>query len=150
MSRNHSRILLVEQHGRLRELLVLAQVAAERFHADGNTASELRVALEGLRIVLDEHNRTEESLLMPIFQEDAIIGGQRQAERMLYEHASEHAMFRAGLDGEDAEVAKRLPRVAEGLVAHMDAEERTFLSPVALREPEPFVWPDRKPVPRAG
>jgi iron-sulfur cluster repair protein YtfE (RIC family) len=134
MTRNESRTLLLDQHRRLRELMTGALVAAAGFRAGDGTARELKVALDALRTTLEEHNRTEEDFLVPLFQEDVNAGGQRHAERMLYEHASEHAVFQVGLIGEDAEVAKRIGEIAQGLDAHMVAEEATFLNPVVLRE----------------
>jgi len=134
MNRNESRTLLLDQHRRLRELMTRALVAAARFRAGDGTAREVKVALDALRTALEEHNRMEEDFLFPLFQEDVNAGGQRNAERMLYEHASEHAVFRAGLVGENAEIANRISQIAEGFFAHMFAEEKTFLSPVALRD----------------
>ena len=137
MTRNESRTLLLDQHRRLRELMTGALVAAARFRADGGTARELKLSLDALRTALDEHDRMEEHFLVPLFQKDVNAGGQRNAERMLYEHAAEHAVLQDGLVGDDAEIANRISRIAEGLSSHMLAEEGTFLSPVALREHDP-------------
>jgi hypothetical protein len=63
---------------------------------------------------------------------------------MLEEHVAEHAAFWELLSGTQAEVAERIGELAEELDAHMAAEERTFLSPVTLRDdvihPGPVSW----------
>jgi hypothetical protein len=65
-------------------------------------------------------------------------------DRMLEEHVAEHAAFWELLSGTQAEVAERIGELAEELDAHMAAEERTFLSPVTLRDdvihPGPVSW----------
>ena len=60
--------------------------------------------------------------------------GSLMVDRMLEEHVAEHAAFWELLSGTQAEVAERIGELAEELDAHMAAEERTFLSPVTLRD----------------
>ena len=42
------------------------------------------------------------------------------------------AAMRGALAGEDLDVAPRVADLVEELIAHMDAEERTFLHPAVL------------------
>ena len=53
---------------------------------------------------------------------------------MLEEHVAEHSAFWDYLKGTRGEVADKISDLAEELDAHMAAEERTFLSPVTLRD----------------
>jgi hypothetical protein len=58
----------------------------------------------------------------------------QMVDRMLEEHVAEHAAFWELLSGTRDEVAERIGELAEELDAHMSAEERTFLSPLTLRD----------------
>jgi hypothetical protein len=53
-------------------------------------------------------------------------------DRMVEEHVAEHAVFIDLMTGGDA--PDRIDEIVELLDAHMAAEERTFLSPVTLRD----------------
>lgn len=58
------------------------------------------------------------------------------AERMLEEHAAEHAAFWQRIEAPRQVVAANMDELSEELDAHMAAEERTFLSPLILRADE--------------
>jgi hypothetical protein len=83
-----------------------------------------------LRLAFDAHNRFEEQLLRPaLLAADAF--GEVRVERMLEEHVVEHREMRARLgSGATAD----LREVIATLRAHLDAEERYFLSAKVLRD----------------
>jgi iron-sulfur cluster repair protein YtfE (RIC family) len=127
-----TRHLLLEQHGRLRRQMEQAMRLASRLLTGEDVVLELRAALAELRATFLEHNESEEALLEPVLSFTDAWAPQR-IERMVREHKEEHAMMREDLTGNEYDVARRLADVAEELEAHMQAEERTFLSPSVLR-----------------
>ncbi len=133
MEPSQARAILLSQHDRLRRLLTQIQVIADRVLEGEGVVAELHEQLEELRAAFAEHNASEETLLEPILRLDFAWGPPR-IQRMLEEHAAEHAMFRETLAGPDLEVAERMGDVIEEIDAHMAAEERTFLSPSVLRD----------------
>jgi hypothetical protein len=60
--------------------------------------------------------------------------GSLLVDRMLEEHVAEHAAFWEILSGTRGEIADPIDDLADEIDAHMLAEERTFLSPVTLRD----------------
>ena len=130
---SEAREQLLRQHEHLRELIGSMQVLAGRLRLGEPVALDLEHGLEALRRALAEHNLFEKAILEPILRQDPSWGPLR-VDRMLEEHAAEHAMFEAALVGDDLAVAGRLAELAEELDAHMMAEERTFLSPGVLRD----------------
>lgn len=130
---SEARERLLWQHERLRELLTGVQLLAARMARGEPVALDLQVGLEALRRAFAEHNRDERAILEPILRQDPNYGPLR-VDRMLEEHAAEHAAFEATLIGPDYEVAARLADLVEDVDAHMMAEERTFLSPGVLRD----------------
>jgi iron-sulfur cluster repair protein YtfE (RIC family) len=133
MTPNEARATLLDQHDRLRRRLSETTVLAARWLAGDKVSDQLHQALVELRKAFVEHNRTEEALLQPLLSQGDAWGPAR-IQRMGDEHAAEHAAFLALMGGTDAEVAERIPDIAEDLEAHMAAEERTFLSPAVLRD----------------
>jgi iron-sulfur cluster repair protein YtfE (RIC family) len=136
MDRNTVRNTLLAQHERIREDVAECRRLSELFRAGEPVAAELDVALAQLRADFDEHNRTETSLLLPLLlhaSEGSHTRGTLLAERMLEEHAAEHAAFWQRIDAPRNEVAANMGELMEELEAHMAAEERTFLSPLILR-----------------
>jgi iron-sulfur cluster repair protein YtfE (RIC family) len=112
---------------------------SKQFRAGEPVAVELELALARLRADFDEHNRTETGLLLPLLLHASQGRGTRGtllAERMLEEHAAEHAAFWQRIEAPHHEVAANIEELADELEAHMAAEERTFLSPLILRADE--------------
>jgi iron-sulfur cluster repair protein YtfE (RIC family) len=133
MKPSEARALLLGQHAVLRDLMRVAEQAASRYLRGGAEAAEVDKAVADLRKAFAEHNRSEESLLLPMLRAGDAWGPQR-IERMVEEHVEEHATFRALMEGSAAEVAPRMADLDEELDAHMEAEERTFLSAGVLRD----------------
>jgi iron-sulfur cluster repair protein YtfE (RIC family) len=137
MDRTTVRNTLLAQHDRIREDVTECRILAQRLRGGELVDVELELALSRLRADFDEHNRTETRLLLPLLLHDSEGRGTRGtllAERMLEEHAAEHAVFWDRLDGSCDVVAASLDELIEDLDAHMAAEERTFLSPVILHD----------------
>jgi iron-sulfur cluster repair protein YtfE (RIC family) len=139
MDRNTVRNTLLAQHERIRGDVAECRRLSQRFRAGELVAAELDLALAQLRADFDEHNRTETSLLLPLLlhaSEGSGTRGTLLAERMLEEHAAEHAAFWQRIEAPRHEVAANMDELIEELEAHMAAEERTFLSPLILRADE--------------
>jgi iron-sulfur cluster repair protein YtfE (RIC family) len=139
MDRNTVRNKLLAQHEQIREDVAACRLLAERLRDGERVDVEFDHALARLRADFDEHNRTETGLLLPLLLHQSEGRGTRGtllAERMLEEHAAEHAAFWERLEGTQRAVAANLDELIEDLDAHMAAEERTFLSPLILRDGE--------------
>lgn len=139
MDRHTVRKTLLAQHERIRQDVTVCRRLSERLRAGDPVERELDVALVQLRSDFDDHNRTETGLLLPLLlrhAEGRDTRGTHLAERMLEEHAAEHAAFWMKLDAPRPEVLAELDEVLDDLDAHMAAEERTFLSPLILRAEE--------------
>jgi iron-sulfur cluster repair protein YtfE (RIC family) len=139
MDRKTVRNTLLAQHERIREDVAACRRLATRFRAGEPVIAELDLVLAQLRSDFDEHNRTETGLLLPLLlhaSQGRGTRGTRMAERMLEEHAAEHAAFWQRIDAPRHEVAANIDELSEELDAHMAAEERTFLSPLILRADE--------------
>jgi iron-sulfur cluster repair protein YtfE (RIC family) len=137
MNRNTVRSTLLAQHERIREDVAECHLLAKRLRNGEPVDVQFDDALARLRTDFDEHNRTETGLLLPLLlrhSEGRDTRGTLLAERMLEEHAAEHAAFWKRLDGARQTVAANLDELIEELDAHMAAEERTFLSPLILRD----------------
>jgi iron-sulfur cluster repair protein YtfE (RIC family) len=122
---------LLAQHADLRRRLASAEMLARRLMRGDDVMAELGVVIDQLHDAFAQHNRSEEALIVPLLELDPAIGPRRVA-RMIEEHAEEHRVMRAFLKRPLAEVAAELTDWAEELAAHMDAEERTFLSVAVL------------------
>jgi hypothetical protein len=135
MEPSKARAVLLAHHERLRQLLAEMQRVAERVLAGEGVVADLAARIDEVRNAFALHNATEEAMLEPILRIDFAWGPARIA-RMLEEHAAEHATLRVALEGADLEVAAGIAALVEDIDAHMAAEERTFLSPGVLRDPE--------------
>ena len=133
MNAQQARALLLAQHDRIREQLDICIRLAQALHAGGPVTPELDAALAELRDAVAVHNRDETAIVAELLHGPAAWGS-LMVDRMLEEHVAEHAAFWALLCGSQAEVAERITELAEELDAHMAAEERTFLSPLTLRD----------------
>lgn len=139
MDRTTVRNQLLEQHERIREDVAECRALANRLRCGEPVEDALDLALVRLRCHFDEHNRTETGLLLPLLLHASHGRGTRGemlAERMIDEHTAEHAAFAARLDAPLLDVAAHFDDLIEELDAHMAAEERTFLSPLILRDDE--------------
>lgn len=133
MKATEARTTLLAQHEQLRLLLDTCTRLARQQRAGEPVAAELDEALAELRDEFADHNRMETAVIADLLQGPAPWGS-LLVDRMLEEHIAEHAAFWDLLSGTHAEVAERIGELAEELDAHMSAEERTFLSPMALRD----------------
>jgi iron-sulfur cluster repair protein YtfE (RIC family) len=139
MDRNTVRNELLAQHERIREDVAECRALANRLRCGEPVEDALDLALARLRCHFDDHNRTETGLLLPLLLHSAHgqdTRGALLAERMIDEHTAEHAAFAARLDAPLLEVAAHFDDLVDELDAHMAAEERTFLSPLILRDDE--------------
>jgi iron-sulfur cluster repair protein YtfE (RIC family) len=133
MNATEARTALLDQHERIRRQLELCAVLAQRHRAGLDVGAELDSALGQLRETFSDHNQTEAAIIGELLHGPAAWGS-LLVDRMLEEHVAEHAAFWELLTGPRAEIAARIDDLAEELDAHMAAEERTFLSPVTLRD----------------
>lgn len=133
MKANEARTTLLAQHERLRLLLDTCTRLARQQRDGEPVTGELDQALAELRDEFADHNQMETAVIADLLQGPAAWGS-LLIDRMLEEHVAEHAAFWDLLSGTRAEVAERIGELAEELDAHMSAEERTFLSPMTLRD----------------
>ena len=133
MKATEARTTLLAQHEQLR-LLLETCIRLARQQCDGDAVMvELDEALAELRDEFADHNRMETAVIAELLHGPAEWGS-LMVDRMLEEHVAEHAAFWELLSGTRAEVSERIEDLADELDAHMSAEERTFLSPLTLRE----------------
>ncbi len=83
-----------------------------------------------LRIAFDAHNKFEEHLLRPILREVDAFGAVR-VEQMVEDHTNEHRLMRERMS---TGVTGELRAVLASLRAHLETEERYFLSSRVLRD----------------
>ncbi len=133
MNATEARTTLLAQHEQLRLLLGTCTRLAREQRAGEPVTAELDEALAELRDEFADHNQMETAVIADLLHGPAAWGS-LLIDRMLEEHVAEHAAFWELLTGTQAEVAERIGELAEELDAHMAAEERTFLSPVTLRD----------------
>jgi iron-sulfur cluster repair protein YtfE (RIC family) len=133
MNAQEARALLLAQHDRIRQQLDSCVRLSRLLRAGEPVTPDLDAALAALRDEVAVHNRDETAIVADLLHGPAAWGS-LLVDRMLEEHVAEHAAFWALLCGSQAEVADRINELAEELDAHMAAEERTFLSPLTLRD----------------
>jgi len=133
MNATEARTTLLAQHDAIRHKLEACKALAKRHRAGQEVVGALDDALGQLRDELAQHNQTETAIIGQLLHGPAAWGS-LLVDRMLEEHVAEHAAFWEILSGTHAEVAGRIDDLAEEIDAHMLAEERTFLSPVTLRD----------------
>ncbi len=133
MTANEARTTLLAQHEQLRLLLDTCTRLARQQRAGEPVTAELDEALAELRDKFADHNQMETAVIADLLQGPAPWSS-LLIDRMLEEHVAEHAAFWELLSGTQAEVAERIGELADELDAHMAAEERTFLSPMTLRD----------------
>src|SRR5262249_38670937 len=120
-------------HERVRKLALIADAAA-RLVRQGGTAGELRRAIDALLRALEEHDRHEEAVLLPELRNGEPMGTPR-GERMIDLHVGERLVIRESLEAGEFTVAEFFPEILDDLVAHMAAEERSFLEIAAPPPP---------------
>jgi hypothetical protein len=124
----------LDDHVRLRRSLRELELLAEKVGTSATIAPVLVEAAARFCVELDAHNQAEEAQLEEILRGGDAWGSIRH-ERMLVEHLEEHRELREALAAPDAlSLARAIPRFAEDLRAHIDHEERTFLSAEVLRD----------------
>ena len=133
MNAPDARLQLLAQHDRIRQHLERCTRLAAQQHTNDPVSEELDEALARLRDEFADHNQAETEIIASLLKGPAAWSS-LMVDRMLEEHVGEHAAFWELLSGTRDEVADRIAELAEQLDAHMAAEERTFLSPMTLRE----------------
>lgn len=133
MSASEIRAKLIAQHDHLRVHLGACVRLARLLRVGEHVGVELDFELALLRDELAEHNATEGAAVAQLLHGPSAWSS-LMIDRMLEEHIAEHAAFWELLAGTRSEVAGRIEDLAEEIDAHMAAEERTFLSPVTLRD----------------
>ncbi|HEX7837152.1 MAG TPA: hypothetical protein VF469_06790 [Kofleriaceae bacterium] len=133
MNATSARTTLLAQHERIRHHLEDCTRLARQLRAGEPVTIELDESLARLRDEFAEHNQAETAIIGTLLHGPAAWGS-LLVDRMLEEHVAEHAAFWELLSGTHSEVADRIDELAEELDAHMAAEERTFLSPLTLRD----------------
>ncbi len=120
---------LLRQHGKLRDMMERCEALADEADRTDNPAALTREVAR-LRIAFDVHNQFEEQMLRPVLlAQDAF--GAVHIDQMVEEHVREHTAIRGRLHGW---VTEELRDVIANLRAHLDAEERYFLSSRVLRD----------------
>jgi hypothetical protein len=118
---------LLEEHRRLRLLLDEIEAVQHQLAAGAPVQAELAYALDQLRRALAAHNEHETRELETLLR-DVDAWGPIRAELMLREHVAEH------LDLLDVFDVLAMHEAVARLRAHMDTEERTFLSERVLHD----------------
>jgi hypothetical protein len=121
---------LLAQHAKLREMMDRADELADEVDRGGDP-SLLTHAVARIRIAFDAHNTYEEHLLRPVL-ESADSFGPIRIEHMVTDHICEHRAMRKDLA--TWTVTAVLREALAGLRAHLDAEERYFLTARVLRD----------------
>jgi hypothetical protein len=121
---------LIQQHATIRTMIEACELLADQLDRGDGSATELMREVAKLRLAFDSHNRFEEELLRPLLREvDAF--GEVRVQQMVDDHVDEHRLMRerlaTGITGE-------LRATLASLRAHLDAEERYFLSARVLRD----------------
>lgn len=121
---------LTTQHAALRVMMDRCEELADELDANLMSPVQLTREVARLRLAFDSHNRFEEQLLRPVLLGTDSFGEVR-VERMVEEHVGEHRAMRAKLG---SSATADLRAVIANLRAHLDAEERYFLTAQVLRD----------------
>jgi len=123
---------LADQHAALRSMMERCDDLADELDNGHIGSTQLLREVARLRIAFDEHNKFEENLLHPLLLDVDWLGAVRVA-RMVEEHIAEHRSMRRHL-GSTPSPTSELRAVIDSLRAHLDNEERYFLSQRVLRD----------------
>jgi iron-sulfur cluster repair protein YtfE (RIC family) len=121
---------LADQHGRLRDMMERCEELADALDAGNAEPDALLREVARLRTAFDAHNRFEEQLLRPMLVDADWMGAVR-ASVMVEEHIEEHRSMRQQMG---SPTTAELRAVIASLRAHLQAEERVFLSGKVLRD----------------
>jgi hypothetical protein len=121
---------LADQHGRLRDMMERCEELAYALDAGTAEPDALLREVARLRTAFDAHNRFEEQLLRPLLVDADWMGAVR-ASVMVEEHIEEHRSMRQQMG---SPTTAELRAVIASLRAHLQAEERAFLSWKVLRD----------------
>jgi iron-sulfur cluster repair protein YtfE (RIC family) len=121
---------LATQHRQLREMIAYCDELANELDAGRVEPAQLLRAVVTLRQTFDTHNELEEQLLPPVMIDTDWLGAVRVA-RMIEDHVEEHGALARELE---TTTSSELRGVLASLRAHLDSEERYFLSPKVLRD----------------
>jgi polyisoprenoid-binding protein YceI len=132
-----ARAAILEQHGTLRTLLWAASTIAENALVGRPEAlASLRRYAAQVASSLRDHLTFEERLLVPLLEGDPPLGPIR-ARRLTEEHVrqrAELAELECSAEMSAKVAAARLRRVAADLLADMENEEQTLLTPDVVRD----------------
>ncbi|HEU4731093.1 MAG TPA: hemerythrin domain-containing protein [Kofleriaceae bacterium] len=121
---------LSRQHAELRAQMERCEDLADELDADKIAPSKLLREVARLRRAFDEHNQFEEELLRPVLLDTEWLGAVR-VSHMMEEHVREHRSMRKQLG---TAATSELRAVIANLRAHLEDEERYFLSHRVLRD----------------
>jgi hypothetical protein len=122
--------LLATQHRQLRDMIADCEALADALDAGRGDPAPLLAAVTHLRRTFDAHNELEEALLPPVMIDTDWLGAVR-VSRMIEDHLEEHSALTRELE---TTTSSELRSVLASLLAHLDTEERYFLSPKVLRD----------------
>ena len=126
------------QHQHIRVLLQRAMATAEATLDGDSPRPQTAAVIEELRATMEGHLTYEERVLLPLLRSDPPLGPQR-AENLLAEHRHQRQMLaaihhEAQLYPRLATLSAKLSFLARWLLADMEEEERSLLSPEVVRE----------------
>ena len=130
MDPSHALSELEEQHRALRVLMERCEQLADQVDAERAQPEELTREIARLRLAFDAHNAFEEQLLRPVLRAADAFADVR-IDRMVEDHVGEHRAVQHQLGGG---VTSELRIALESLRAHLESEERYFLSARVLRD----------------
>lgn len=121
---------LIAQHATLRTMIDTCEELADRLDAGATSPTDLTRHVAKLRIAFDAHNKFEEEMLRPLLLEVDAFGDVR-VQQMVDDHVDEHRLMRERLA---TGVTGELRAALDSLRAHLDTEERYFLSSRVLHD----------------
>jgi iron-sulfur cluster repair protein YtfE (RIC family) len=121
---------LQAQHDTLRGMMDRCEELADALDAGQGNPTLLTREVARLRLTFEAHNTFEEQLLRPVLLE-ADAFAEVRIDRMIEDHVGEHRTMRARLSSNETSA---LRDVIETLRAHLEAEERYFVSARILRD----------------
>jgi iron-sulfur cluster repair protein YtfE (RIC family) len=130
---------ILAQHQQIRSLLERARAVAEAAFDGGAEGRRVAADVVGeLRSTMDAHLTYEERVLLPLLRSDLPLGPQR-AEALLAEHRHQREML-STVHNEARHnpglplLATKLAFLASWLLADMEEEERSLLTPDVVRD----------------
>jgi len=138
---SHALAELATQHAGLRAQIAHCEQLADRLDAGLDEPTILLEAIAQLRRAFDVHNQFEEQLLHPLLLDSDWTGAVRVA-RMVEDHVEEHRAIHREIAASTAPASATSPHATTAalrdtlasLRAHLESEERGFLSKKVLRD----------------